>query len=241
MLLTWTSLIRQALSRGPWRARLVPGLRGWLWPVSGTAAKSGGPSHTRRPHVSSFSIGAEILEYRQLLSVSVSAVSPNMAQTQGGTNVSVVGTDFTNVTSVMFGNTPATSWQVNSSSALTAVSPQHAAGAVDLQVVTSAGSSPIDPQHDQFTFVQSAPTVTGVSPNSGGTAGGGSPITVYGTDFSGVSSVMFGNVITTAFYVMSPTSLMVTVPQHAAGAVDVIVTTSAGSSPVDPSHDQYTY
>jgi hypothetical protein len=127
-----------------------------LWPVSGTAAKSGGPSHTRRPHVSSFSICAEILEYRQLLSVSVSAVSPKMAQTQGGTNVSVVGTDFTNVTNVMFGDAPARSWQVNSSSALTAVSPNHAAVAVDIQVITTAGSSPIDSTHDQFTFVWSS-------------------------------------------------------------------------------------
>jgi hypothetical protein len=226
MLLTWTSLIRQALSRQ-------------LWPVSRPSRWPRPKVSRRRFDVSPFHIGAEVLEIRQLLT-SISAVSPSMAGTAGGTNVSVVGSGFTNVTGVMFGSTPATSWQVNSSSALTAVSPQHTAGAVDIQVITSGGSSPIDPTHDQFTYVQSGPSVTGVSPSSGGLAGG-QTITVTGSNFNSVSAVMFGNAFATSFTVTSPTSLTAVSPQHTAGAVDIIVTTSAGSSSVDPTHDQFTY
>lgn len=77
------------------------------------------------------------------------------------------------------------------------------------------------------------PTITSLSTISGGTAGGGS-VTITGTGFGGTGAfapvVTFGGtpatnvVVTTASF----TTLTCTIPSHEAGAVDVIVTTTAG-------------
>jgi hypothetical protein len=62
--------------------------------------------------------------------------------TAGGTAVPIYGTDFTGVTGVAFGSTPATSFSVTSEGALTAVAPARAtAGAVSVTVTTIAGKA----------------------------------------------------------------------------------------------------
>ncbi len=85
----------------------------------------------------------------------------------------------------------------------------------------------------------SAPTVTGVTPGSGSTAGG-AQVTVTGTDFvAGATSVSFGGSAAPAVAVQSPTRLTATVPAHAAGPVLVTATTATGTS--DQAYDQYIY
>ena len=71
-----------------------------------------------------------------------------------------------------------------------------------------------------------APTISGVSPNSGTTAGGTS-VTISGANFTGVSAVTFGG-NAAAVTASTATSLTVTSPAHAVGAVDVVVTTPGG-------------
>ncbi len=218
MLLTWTSLIRQALSRRPWRA-----IR----------------TRRRRLDFRPFRIGAEVLEVRQLLSAAVTGVSPNQATTQGGTSVQIAGSGFTSVTGVMFGNVAAQSYSVMSASMIMATAPGHAAGLVDIVVDSMSGNSPIN-SADQFTYQQqSGPQVTSVSPNSGPTSGG-STVTITGSGYSQVSAVMFGSSHAT-FSVNSTTSITANVPSSMmAGSVDVIVMTSTGSSAAN-SGDLYTY
>ena len=194
----------------------------------------------RRRSDRTLAVAAELLEERQLLSAAITAVSPNSAQAQGGTSVNIVGSGFTNVTGVMFGTVAATSFTVGSSTAITAVAPAEPAGQVDIIVDTTAGNSPVNPQTDQFTYLQSGPQVTAVGPASGGTAGGTS-VAITGTGFSQISSVMFGNSFATSFTVNSATSISAVAPSHMAGAVDVTVVASMGSSAVNPAHDQFTY
>lgn len=113
---------------------------------------NGGPSATRTQLVTiSASIAGPV----------VSSVMPNFGPTGGGTMVTITGMNFINVTAVFFGTTPATSFIVNSSTSITAVSPQHAAGTVDVRVATSQGTSPTTPD-DQFTFV--APSLLPLPP-----------------------------------------------------------------------------
>lgn len=64
----------------------------------------------------------------------VTAVTPTFGATAGGTSVVLVGTGFTDATSVMFGDTPAASFTVDSDGQVTAVSPAHAAGTVTVVV-----------------------------------------------------------------------------------------------------------
>ena len=72
-------------------------------------------------------------------SVTVSAVSPGSGTTLGGTPVTITGTNFAAGATVTIGGTAATEVSVQSTTTLTARTPQHAAGAAD--VVVTAGAS----------------------------------------------------------------------------------------------------
>src|SRR5262249_60852063 len=86
--------------------------------------------------------------------------------------VVITGTNFTGATDVWFGELAASSFTVNSSTQITAVSPSQSAGMVDVQVETLSGISVVSTS-DHFTYTAaSAPTVTGLSPSSGSTGGG---------------------------------------------------------------------
>ena len=85
-----------------------------------------------------------------------------------------------------------------------------------------------------------AQAVTGVSPTSGPMAGGDT-VTVTGRGFTGTTGVNFGTVAAPKLAIASDTQLFVTSPPAAAaGAVDVTVTTPAGTSATTPA-DQFTY
>jgi kumamolisin len=84
-----------------------------------------------------------------------------------------------------------------------------------------------------------APAVTAISPSSGSSAGGDT-VTVTGTGFTGATAVNFGSDAGTDVNVVSDTQLTVTSPAaSASGAVDVTVTTPAGTSATS-SADQFT-
>ena len=71
----------------------------------------------------------------------IKKLSPKRGPELGGTSVTVTGTNFTGTTAVKFGSTEATSVKVNSATSITAVSPAHTRGKVDVTVSTSNGTS----------------------------------------------------------------------------------------------------
>ena len=73
-----------------------------------------------------------------------------------------------------------------------------------------------------------APTVTGITPTSGPTAGG-TAVTIAGTNFTGVTNVKFGASAATALNVVSATSIIATSPAGT-GTVDVTVVNDGGTS-----------
>ncbi|MDR3508443.1 MAG: putative Ig domain-containing protein [Caulobacteraceae bacterium] len=151
--------------------------------------------------------------------------------------MTITGASFTGATAVDFGGTPATGFTVNSDTQITATAPAGAAGTVDVTVTTASGTSPTGAS-DHYTYV-AAPTVTGVSPNSGGAAGGTS-VTITGTDFTGATAVKFGATNATGFTVNSATQITATAPAGSAGTVDVTVVTTGGTSATGAS-DHFTY
>jgi hypothetical protein len=183
-------------------------------------------------------VAAEFCEPRQLLSAAVTAVSPNSGQANGGATINIMGSGFTGVTGVMFGTVAASSYTVNSASSISAVSPAHSVGQIDVVVDTASGNSPVT-SADQFNYTASPPAVTGVGPSSGAT-GGGTSVTISGSGFSSVSSVMFGSSVATSFTVNSTSSITAIAPSHAAGVVDVTMVSSAGTSAIN-SADHYTF
>jgi len=74
--------------------------------------------------------------------LTVTGISPNFGPSSGGTTVTIAGTNFFNVTDVLFGTTSASSFTVTSLTMLTAISPP-GAGTVDVRVMTSSETSPI--------------------------------------------------------------------------------------------------
>jgi hypothetical protein len=166
----------------------------------------------------------------------VTGVAPVQGPTTGGTTVIITGTNFLTVTSVQFGTATA-SFAINSATQITALSPVHAAGTVDVQVVNPDGAS-APTAADQFLYVAVVPTVTQILPAQGPTSGG-TVVTIIGTNFTAGTSVTFGGV-SAAFTVNSPTSITAFAPAHAAGSVDVQVTSPDGTSTAVLA-DQYLY
>jgi hypothetical protein len=184
------------------------------------------------------------LTFYDYVGPTVTGVNPALGLVTGGTKVSVKGTGFTSGTTVQFGSTPATSVTVLSSTSLSVVAPPGSPGLVDVTVTTADGTSPVV-NGDRFTYV-ALPTVTGVSPAAGPTAGGNT-VTITGTGFQnifgfpGVSTVDFGSVQASSFTVDSDTQLTATVPAGAAGTVDVTLLTWLGATTATSAADQYAY
>jgi hypothetical protein len=73
----------------------------------------------------------------------VTGRSPKLGTTEGGTAVTITGANFEGTTQVTFGGVEAASVVVDSSTQITAVSPAHAAGLVDIRVTTPNGTNAI--------------------------------------------------------------------------------------------------
>jgi plastocyanin len=170
---------------------------------------------------------------------SVTAAAPSSGPVGGGTAVTITGTGFAAGANVSFGAAVASAVNVASDTSIVATAPAGNAGAVDLVVTNPDGQSAR--LTGGYTYVASAPpppppppspvapTVTGVSPSSGTTAGG-IAVTITGTGFAAGATVSFGGSAATGVVVSSATSITATTPAHAAGAVDVVVTNSDGQN-----------
>jgi hypothetical protein len=73
--------------------------------------------------------------------ISLANVSPSSGSASGGTGVTLTGVGLTGATGVTFGGNAATSVNVVNSTTATAVTPAHAAGAVDVVITTPSGSA----------------------------------------------------------------------------------------------------
>ncbi len=89
----------------------------------------------------------------------VAALAASSGTPAGGTGVVITGTHLGDVSAVSFGTTPATAVSVQSDGQITATSPAHAAGPVDVTVTDAAGTS-ATLAADQFTFVAPPPAPT---------------------------------------------------------------------------------
>jgi hypothetical protein len=166
----------------------------------------------------------------------VSSVSPNTGGISGGTSVTITGTNFTGATSVTFGGAAATNVVVVDPQTITAKTPAHAAGFVDVAVTTAAGTGT---GTNLYSYSASPPTVTGISPAAGSTTGGTS-VTITGTNFNGTPQVTIGGVAASQVTVVNSTTLTAVTPAGT-GSVQVAVTTSFGTSAANPPGSTYTY
>ncbi len=138
----------------------------------------------------------------------VTSIAPPSGTTAGGTPVTIMGTGFLAGASVTLGGTAATGVSVGSSTSITATTPAHTAGAVDV-VVTNSDSQTGTLSGYTYTTSNPAPAVTSIAPPSGTTAGG-TPVTIMGTGFLAGASVTLGGTAATGVSVGSSTSITAT-------------------------------
>jgi len=108
----------------------------------------------------------------------VSNVIPNAGPVTGGTSVTITGTNFTAVTAVKFGVTPATTYAVNGATQITATSPA-GYGIVDVTVSTGVGTS-ASTLADQFTYTRAGVSQSGATSPAGRSGVNQAPISSPG-------------------------------------------------------------
>ncbi|HEV7871866.1 MAG TPA: IPT/TIG domain-containing protein [Modestobacter sp.] len=164
--------------------------------------------------------------------------SPSSGSTAGGTRVQITGQRLAGATQVLFGGAPGTELHVASDSELEVTTPPRADdGNASVRVLTptgrSAGDSPVD-----FRYVR-PPTVSRLTPATG-SDGGGSVVTLVGTDLGETSEVMFGSVRAAVVTVSGERVIAVAPAQGGPGPVDVRLTTPGGTNSAGPA-GSFTY
>lgn len=139
----------------------------------------------------------------------ITSLSPNSALP--GTQITINGYGFTGATGVMFGNTPATTFTVNNDGSITVTVPNNPGSFVT--VTTPRGTSNQAP----FT-VPGAPVITSLSPAAGPA---GTTVTISGSNFTGATAVLFGNVPATSYTVNNDGTITCVVPANAGPYVTV--------------------
>lgn len=158
----------------------------------------------------------------------VGSLTPNVGPSTGSSGVVLSGSNFTQDAKVNFNGSMINPTNITSSS-LTFDVPAFISGSrtVNVSVTTTAGTSAN--VGGGFTYVDS-PTVASISPTTA-PIGGQVNIIITGTNFTQGSVVnVDAQQITPSS--ISPTSITFLAPSHAAGSVDISVTTPIGNSNV---------
>ena len=155
----------------------------------------------------------------------LTSISPTEGSIEGGTVITITGTNLSDATGVDFGDTAAQSFTVVSDTEVSATSPASGEGTVGIVVTTPSGTS----DSIDFTYVLPIPVIDSISPTEG-FIDGGTIITITGSYFTGATGVDFGDTAVQDFTVISDTEISATSPLHSEGVVDVTVTTPSGVS-----------
>jgi hypothetical protein len=168
------------------------------------------------------------------------SITPNSGTTVGGTPVTIVGTNFVSGGSfgVTIGGVAATSVVWVDSTHITAVTPAGAAGARDVVIINSDGQTATGT--NTYTYVTPPPTFTGITPNSGPTAGG-TAVTITGTNFvaGGSFNVTVGGAAATSVVWVDSSHITAITPSRAAGAKNIVITNNDGQTATGT--NAYTY
>uniref|UniRef100_A0A6C0C6Y7 IPT/TIG domain-containing protein n=1 Tax=viral metagenome TaxID=1070528 RepID=A0A6C0C6Y7_9ZZZZ len=151
------------------------------------------------------------------------SLSVDSGPVAGGNTISIYGYNLYTATSVNFGANSATPTVISDSEITVIVPANSGPGAIQIIVTTTGGSTaPLSYLYEDV------PTISSITPTSGSTLGN-TIITIFGTNLSNVTSVTFdGN--SSSFGVINNSTVSVSSPAHAAGSIDLVLTTTAGSA-----------
>ena len=138
------------------------------------------------------------------------SVSPSAGPSQGGTDITITGTNFAAGATVKVGSSTATKVRVLNATTIIARTPPSAIAGATSVSVTSNGVTVSLPA--AFTYASAAPIITSVTPATGPTTGG-TQLTVDGANFVGVS-VLLGSKTPTTINVQSSARMVITAPRR---------------------------
>ena len=158
----------------------------------------------------------------------ISSVTPDEGESNGGQRVTISGSGFRTGVKVRFGGTEAAGVSVLGDTSLSAFTPVHAPGIVDVEVENADGQSAT--RGGGFTYIASSgPYLASVSPNTGMSSGGES-FTLRGGYFAPGATVRMGGASATSVTVVDSSTLTGRTPAHAPGTVDVVVRNPDGQT-----------
>jgi hypothetical protein len=166
----------------------------------------------------------------------ITSLSPNHGPAAGGNTVQINGQGLVDVTSVTFGGKTVTNFSANPAGTRITVTAPSGISKVDVRVNIGSVQS-ANTAADDYTY---APTITGLDPAAGSTAGGNT-VTITGTGFTGATKVTFGGTAGSSLVVVSDTEITVKAPAHAAGTVEVRVQGKFDLSADAGTADNYIY
>lgn len=172
-----------------------------------------------------YGYGPAFTFYNETPSFTVTGVSPTSGYDIGGDTITITGTGFVaaNFMNVVVGGYPATDLLLVNATTLTAKTPAHALGTVDVIVVKSDAGSPGATLADAFTYTPAPPQPFGVTPSKG-VPEGGTFVTISGRSFVPGATVTFGGNPLQNLQVLSSGVITGNTPPHALGPVNVVIT-----------------
>ncbi|MFT9116351.1 MAG: IPT/TIG domain-containing protein [Sporolactobacillus sp.] len=124
--------------------------------------------------------------YEYMAAPSISSVSPTSSYSSGGDTITIIGANFASDPKVSIGDEPASNVTLIDSSTITATIPADTAvGAVDVVVTNRDGQ--MATLRNGFSYLQSAPVITSVSPSQGSISGGNT-VTLSGSGFTSIQA-----------------------------------------------------
>lgn len=163
----------------------------------------------------------------------VTAVSPGSGPTTGGTVAGVEGTGFQPGAVVWFGTKIASQAVIASAELIVVTVPSGEVGTTDVRVVNPDGATAA--LLDGFSYwlpgtVPAQPPLVGAVFPSSGWTDGGEEVLISGAGFTAGSSVWIGALPATIVKLQGTSLIRALTPSHAAGTVDVTVTSPQGLS-----------
>jgi parallel beta-helix repeat protein len=154
----------------------------------------------------------------------LTAVSPSFGGIGGGTLVKLTGTNFHGGCWPFFDGTPSRGAKVLSPTSMTASTPPHALGGVDVAIRCGQVSYTLPQGFSYSTVDEPAPVVTGIDPLAGPP---GQSVTITGVRFRTSDVVTFGTTQATVLS-FAPDTIVVRVPELPLGKIAINVTDDKG-------------
>ena len=173
----------------------------------------------------------------------ITSVAPSTGVSEGGTAVTITGTNFgaTGMPTVKFGGQLALCVKLVSPTTITAVTRDHAAGVVDVDVAPTTGGGAVT-KTGGYTYQDAAllPVVSSITPDNGPVAGANTvDIKTNGTWPAGTPNVLFGSVCALSVTRVDDKTIRATVPSNPAGPRDVTLTFANGYAKLASGYNYY--